>query len=54
MSKGNGMSTYTTEMLHKRKNDANPESAAYPSNTHDKTRNAKYHLEGNGIITKDK
>ncbi|MDF2613382.1 MAG: hypothetical protein K0S71_1168 [Clostridia bacterium] len=54
MPKGNGMSTYTTEMLRKGANDANPESAVYPSNTHDETRNAKHHLEGNGIITKNK
>jgi len=52
MSKGNGMSTYTKEMLQKGANDANPASGAYPSNTQDTTHNVKHHLEGNGIITK--
>ncbi len=52
MSKGNGMSTYTKEMLEKDSKKPNPESGIYPSNTHDSTHNAKHHLEGNGIITK--
>ena len=52
MSEGNGMSTYTKQMLKEGAKDANPESAVYPSNTQDKTRNAKHHLEDNGIITK--
>ena len=54
MSKGNGMSTYTTQMLKEGAKDANPESAIYPSNTHDTTKNAKFHLENNGLITKNK
>ncbi|WP_171903843.1 hypothetical protein [Cellulosilyticum sp. I15G10I2] len=54
MSKGNGMSTYTTEMLKEGSKQPNPESGIYPSNRHDTTKNAKHHLEGNGIITKGK
>jgi hypothetical protein len=51
--KGNGMSTYTKEMLQEGSKDANPESSIYPSNTHDKTKNNKHHLENNGIVTKN-
>lgn len=54
MPKGNGMSTYTKQMLQEGSKDANPESAAYPSNTHDTTKTAKHHLEDNGVISKDK
>jgi hypothetical protein len=54
MSKGNGMSTYTKEMLDKHLSPTTPVSAGYPSDTKDPTRNNKHHLEGNGIITKDK
>jgi hypothetical protein len=51
--KGNGMSTYTKEMLQEGSKDANPESSIYPSNTHDKTKNNKHHLENNGVVTKN-
>ncbi len=54
MGKGNGMSTYTKEMLDKGLSPTTPVSSAYPSNTKDNTRNNKLHLEDNGIITKDK
>ena len=54
MPKGNGMSTYTKEMLEGASKKGSPESPSYPSDSKDTTRNAKHHLEGNGIITKNK
>lgn len=50
--KGNGISGYTKEMLDKHLIPSTP-TISYPSDTKDYTRNNKYHLEDNGIITKE-